>query len=222
MTTYATMRTRIADEMIDAAITTSHINSAIKTAIKHWQRERFWFNTKVASFSTVVDQELYTSSDLADIPNIVTIDSAVISQSGLSKSLLRSIENNWIEEMQDGSVTGEPEKHSYYAGKIRLYPIPNAVFTVTLSYVYKLAELSADADTNAWVDECEEMIRQSSKRILCTDILHADDMAARYSSLEQAAYDRIKEENRLRSPQKALRADWPFNRPYYPSLSGAV
>lgn len=211
MSDYGTMRTRIADEMAnDGDITASHINNAIRTAIRHYEREPFWFNQKVGTFVTVAAQEYYGSADLADIPNMVRID-VLDTGAGGTKARLRGMDNASIDDVQDGSVTGEPEFYSRYEDKIRLFPIPNGVFTVTARYVTKFAALVSDGDSNAWVNECEELIRQAAKRIICTDILHDDAMAGRFASLERAAHDRLRKENRTRSPQ-SLRADLPFGK----------
>ena len=86
MTTYVTMRNRIADELLDSgALTNAQINNAILTAIKHYERKEWWFNQKVGTFSTVANQELYTSSDLTDIPDIVLIQSMLIGASSTTK-----------------------------------------------------------------------------------------------------------------------------------------
>ena len=203
MTTYSAMQTRIADEFVNESITTAQITNAIQTAIKHYERDPFWFNQKTGTFATVASQETYTTAANADIPYIVRIDS-LRSSFG---NVLRSVSYDHIQDMQDGSVSGPPGFYTRYENKIYLYPIPDAVYTMTMSYIYKLAALSAGTDTNAWVDECEEMIRQAAKRILCTDILHDDEMAQRYAELERVAYDRIRRENNQRNPQKFLRAD---------------
>jgi hypothetical protein len=214
MTTYADMKTRIADEFVNEAITTGQIENAIKSAVKHYEREPFWFNSRIVTFSTVAGNEYYTSTNPADFENIIRIDSMQLT-SGSTKVRLRGVDNRHIDDLQDGSVTGEPELYSRYADKIRLYPVPSAVYTIQIDHVYKLAVLADDGDTNAWTDECEEMIRQAAKRILASDILHADDMARRYADLEQVAYNRIRSENRHRQPQPELRANWPFNRQFY-------
>lgn len=203
MSTFGALKTRIADEFVNESITTAQIENAIKSAVKHYEREAFWFNQKVGTFATVAAQEYYTTAANADIPKIVRIDS-MRSSFG---NVIRAVSFDHIEQMQDGSVTSAPGFYTRYKDQIRLYPIPDAVYTMTMAYIYKLTTLSADADTNAWTDECEEMIRQASKRILATDILHADDMAQRYAELERVAYDRIRSENKDRSPQKLLRAD---------------
>lgn len=221
MTTFATMRARIADELLDQGeLTDAQISRCILSAIKHYEREAFWFNSKVAPFATVAAQELYTSADLADIPNIVTIDSMQVQSGSGSKARLVAVENNMIEDVQDGTVTGEPEQYSRYADKIRLYPIPAAVYTMSMSYIYKLTELAQDADTNAWMTECEELIRQSAKRLIAQDILYAPEVVSVAAQAESVAYSRLRKENRLRSPQKELRVNWPFNRPYFDASRG--
>jgi hypothetical protein len=203
MSTFGLLKSRIADEFVNDAQDYNQIEKAIKSAIKHYEREAFWFNQKVGTFATVAAQEYYTTAANADIPDIVRIDSVRSSEG----NLLRAVSFDHVEQMQDGSVSGPPGFYTRYQNQIRLYPIPDAVYTVTMAYIYKLAELSDDSDTNAWTDECEELTRQAAKRILSTDILHADDMAQRYAELERVAYDRIRSENKDRSPQKFLRAD---------------
>lgn len=212
--TLAIMRTRIADEMAnDGAITSNQIDNAIRSAIKHHEREPYWFTQATTSFSTVAGQEFYESTPPETFANIVRIESM---QRGAypSRELLRGLANAFVDDMQDGSITGEPTHYSVYEAEIRLYPIPEAVYPITLRYTRKFQVLSADGDTNAWVTECEELIRQAAKRILCTNVLSDDGNAGRYAALEAQALKNIKAENRTRQPQTTLRADLPFGKVY--------
>lgn len=221
MTTYGTMRTRILDELVnDGALTVAQVNNAILTAIKHHERRPWWFNQKVGTFATVANQELYTSTELSDIPNIVQIQSLLVTSGSSTKAPLRPVENGAIEDIQDGTVKGEPERYSRYADKLRLYPIPNAVYTMTMSYIYKFTALSADSDTNSWTNECEELTRQAAKRIISADILHDDDLTMKFATLETAAMDILLTENRTRLGSIPLRVDWPFNRPFFNAVTG--
>lgn len=220
MSTYGTMHTRIANELINESITTAQIQSAIQTAIAHYEREAFWFNQKVGTFATVAGQELYTAAEFSDVANVVRIDSMLVT-SGSTNTRLRGVDYEDIEDVQDGSVTGDPSLYTRYADKIRLYPIPSSALTMTVSYIYKFDALDDDADTNAWVDECEELIRSHAKRVLCYDVIHAFDLGDRFDAQARIAYDRLRNENRLRQPQAMLRTDWPFNRGYV-NLEGAV
>ena len=215
MATYLDMRNRIADELAnDGDITAAQINNAIKDSIKDYESDGFWFNQKVATFSTVAAQELYGAAALADIPNMVRISSMRIPLTDGIGSI-EGVANETIEDVQDGSVTGTPRLYSRFENQIRLYPIPEAVQSIKVSYIYKLAQLSADGDDNAWTSDCEELIRQAAKKRLCANILLSDEMAARYAVFEKQAYDGVRKENRLREPQQYLRADLPFGRHGY-------
>jgi len=211
MPTYGDMQARIADELAnDGAITVAQIKNAIQTAIRDYQGEGFWFNEKIGTFPTVAGQEFYTSADFADIPSIISIAAMRRLGNGEVIGPIEGVSNKMIEDVQDGTVTGDPRLYSRFENKIRLYPIPVGVLTVRISYIATLASLSADGDSNAWTDDCEEMIRQAAKKRICLDVLQNDEGAARCAAMEKAAYDGIRKENRLRQPQQYLRADYPF------------
>lgn len=204
MATYSDMRARIADELAnDGDISTAQINYAIQDAIKLYERRGWWFNQKTATLSTVAAQEFYGSADLADIPNIVQIDNATVTNSGL-KTPLRAVDFNTIDDIQDGSVTAEPTAFCVYEQEVRFYPIPDAAYTVTLSYVYRLTTLSADGDSNAWTNDAEELIRQCAKRRIALNYLQSEEVAARCASLEREAYAEMMAENRRRRPNTLL------------------
>jgi hypothetical protein len=221
MTTYAIMRARIADEMAnDGALTTNQINNAIQSAIKAYEREEWWFNVRSVFFNTITNGEIYGSSPLDTFNDMIDVKAISSGAGANDKRPLRAVDNSFIEDVQDGSVTGEPEYYTRVANRLRFYPIPNAEYRVNLTYVYKLATLINDGDTNAWVDECEELIRNGAKRRIALEILQADDLAARFATLEREIYDRLRRENRLRQPQQQLRVNWPFNRNYFDSRRG--
>lgn len=208
MTDYATMRTRIADEMVnDGDITTAQINYAIQDTIKQYERRPFYFNqSNSGSFSTVASQEYYSSSDLSAIPNIVHIIAATITSSGV-KSALRAVDYQAIDDEQDGSVEGLPGSYAYFSQKIRLFPIPNAVYTVGLSYIARLTALSADSDSNAWTTDAEELIRQGAKRRIAINYLQSEELAARYAPFEREALLELMSETRRRLPNTVLRTE---------------
>lgn len=204
MTTFGIMQAAIADEMAnDGALTTAQIQTAIKRSIADYEGRPWWFNQKIATFSTVASQEYYGSSDLSDIPNIVRIIAANVNNAGV-KTPLRDAEYIDIDEEQWSGSIALPRWYSVFTNQIRLFPIPAAAYTVTLSYIYKFATLSADADTNAWMTDGEELIRQAAKKRIAVDYLSADDLATRFKAMEMEAYDSLLEEDRNRRPKKTL------------------
>jgi len=77
MTTYGTMIDRIESE-IGRSDLTSDVQNAIQTAIRHYERKRFYFTEFIDSLSTSSSQEFYSVSDYADMNLIVEIDSLTI------------------------------------------------------------------------------------------------------------------------------------------------
>lgn len=213
MASYLEMQTRIADELAnDGDITTAQIKNAIQSTISDYLGEQFWFNEAVATFSTVANQELYTSSDLAAIPSMIRILSVRTNNANAYNGYINGITNDQIEDIQDGSIIGTPNYYARFANKIRFYPIPDAAYTVKISYIATLATLSADSDTNAWTEDAEEVIRQGAKKRLAADILHSDEIATRCAAMEKAALDGLRAENRNRRSQQLLRTELPMTR----------
>lgn len=203
--TYATIRTRIADELDEGGIT-SNINEGIQTAIKYYERMPLWFNQKTVTFSTVADQEYYDDSDQADIPNLIEIKSMTGSLSS-TKFPIYSADFNSIDAVQNGSVTGMPGSFAYFNEQIRLYPIPNTVYTITAAIVYRLTALSADGDTNAWVTDAEALIRTRAKREICIHKLCNYELADRLWPIEQMELAALLAETRRRRSNKTLKTE---------------
>lgn len=199
MTDYATMQTRIADELVNEAITTAQIQNAIKSAIAFHERRPFWFNMKRTTFTTVSGQDYYTNTEISDLNDILGIISVHCTSSGVDYQL-RHVGPHVIDALQSGSVSGRPVMYSRFNDQVRLYPEPDAAYVMPVRYTYKLTELSLDADTNAWTNECEELIRQGAKRILCTDIIAAPDMAKTHADVEAVVLSRLVDEQSQRFP----------------------
>jgi len=207
MTTYVTLRTRINDEL-DESLSDATVNAAIQTAIKFYERKRFWFNEKTGTFATVGDQEYYGSLANSDIPNLVTIDSMVVTESSY-KSPMYSATMEMIDACQNGSVTGLPKHFAYFNSQIRLYPIPDQVYTVTMAYQYRLTALSADADSNSWTTDAEALIRARAKWELCTHKLWNYDLADRLMLVESRELNELQAETRRRRSNRTLKVDLP-------------
>lgn len=222
MTTYADMRNRIADEIQDTNLNTQ-INFAIQDAIKLYQSKRFYFNQTSGTFVTVANQEFYGSAALADIPNIIEIDFMHIN---LNNTLLAMypVDAASIDAAQNGSVVDDPpRKYAYYGQQIRLFGLPGTSGrTITLYYHTRLAALSGDSDTNAWMVDGEILIRQAAKRILNEDVVKDDEEAARAGQLEKNAFDALQAETAKRISNPYLRCDPALmrRRPLFNILSG--
>lgn len=206
MTTLGTMMDRIADEL-DRSDLTSQIQKAIQTAIDRYQRKRFFFNeARSLTFNTVDGQEFYTSADSSDIPNILFIDNVKLTISGSDKIDLERRQYSELEYDSANSTNdeGQPTAYAYYNKQLRLYPIPNSAYAVRVSGVFALSDLSATADTNAWMTDAEALIRSRAKRELLTHVIRDAEGATAMAQAEAEELQSLIQETNARSGTGAI------------------
>jgi len=220
MSDYITLRTRIADELAnDGAVTDAQIAYAIQDTIKIYERRPWWFNNNSTTFSTVANQEYYTSVEFSDLTNTVAIIAMTITYSSVKQAVV-PIDFQSIDSAQNGYVVSVPRLYAYFDQSIRFFPIPSDAYTITVSYITRLTALSADADTNAWTNEAEELIRQGAKRRIAMNYFHAEDVAARCATMEQEAYSALLAEDRRRHPNTELRGPGILDRKRFNIIAG--
>lgn len=177
MTTLAIMKDRIARELRRSNIDTQ-ISEAITSAIEAYQTERFAFAESIFNFSTVANEEFYTSADSANIPLIVELDYVKI----LIDDAVYTLRYETPERMeflsQNETQTGQPLVYTLYANKLRLYPVPADVYTIRIGAHLKYAAPAADAETgNYWMTTAERLIRCRAKWELYAQVTRDANMA---------------------------------------------
>lgn len=157
----------------------SPIKNAIQSAVAKWEREPFYFNEVYTAsfFSTVNAQEFYTVSDAATIPTTVAIKRLHVTISSARYSL---IQRDWdfLEDIGVSATVGKPTDFAYFAQQIRLYPVPDGAYVVSLSGTRRLTALTADADTNGWTQDGFDLIKAEAKLSLASEYLHDPGLAA--------------------------------------------
>lgn len=195
MSTYGTMQTRIENELKRSNLSTdNHITNAIQSAIKHYERERWYFNEATTSTSLTTSASLATYSLPADF---MKMDNVMVTQNGWkSKSEPMPYIEMDSRDAGNASAKGPPKFWAVYGNLLRHYPIPDSAYVVTISYQKRLTTLSASTDTNAWVDDLEALIRTKAKEIICRDVIRNYEMADRLSLyLRTELYPQARAEN---------------------------
>ena len=188
MATYLDLQTRIADEL-DRSDLTQQIKKAIVTAVKHYERRRFYFCESSFSISTVAGQYIYTTDDVAAIATSPSIERLSGTFNGNRRPLTKR-PWDFIDDLQVTTlVRAQPEDWGYRAKAIQLYPTPDAVYTLTAYNVPRLTELSADGDTNAWTEDAEELIRTHAKLDLLRNTIRGVDMVEEIALLQNQERD---------------------------------
>lgn len=155
MGSYLDMQVRIDDELDRGGALYPQIKRAIITAVKYYQRKRFYFCESSFTFDTVAGQELYTEDDAAAIatsPNIERLNALIFG------TRIPLIKRQWEYIDNISTLTASraaPDDWAYRALSIRLYPIPDQAYTITAYNVPRLTELSSDTDENAWTNDAE-------------------------------------------------------------------
>lgn len=205
MTTLAVLKARITTELRRSDLA-SQIADAIATAISAYQGNNFWFNKKRSStFVTVAAQEFYTSSDDADIGNIEKIDYLTLVNGGTVYTLTEMTGHEGEMLAQVTATSGQPLWFSFYDGSIRLYPVPDAVYTVRVGGTIKVAAPASDAEaSNPWMIEGEALIRHRAKFEIGTHVLFDDKLSAAAATGVEDALTVL----RIRTAQKQQTGGW--------------
>jgi hypothetical protein len=170
----------------------SEIKSAVENAIDHYETTRFYFNvTRSLTFPTVAGRSAYGASDLAQIPNIIGLDTLFLFD-GVRPLELDKYETDEFEWLQ-GSMTGagRPCAYTYVDSQILLWPVPVAVYTMRPHMHFKLDPLVQDTDANAWCNDAEQLIRCHAKLLLYANVLEDTEGMQRMQVQIQPLADRL-------------------------------
>jgi hypothetical protein len=191
--TYGVLQQQISDEMGDRSdllstlgdtseslLTLSPIQNAVQSAIAKWERYPFYFNElyDTAFFTCVSGQEFYTSSDAAAIATIASIDRLHVLVSANRYTLTPRTWQYLEDTSVNPAVNGFPADYAYFAERIRLYPIPDGAYPVTVSGTKRFTALSATTDANVWTQDAYDLIRSEAKLILALEVIHDPTLAA--------------------------------------------
>jgi hypothetical protein len=203
-----TLKERIADELHRDDLT-DQIADAITTAITYYRSKRLEFNQLSASFNTVASQESYTSGDTGFPTDIGQIDVVRITQSG-RRIVLDPMEFSELQARSDSATqTNVPSNYAWYAQKLFLYPIPNGIYAVQLSYQQRKSAPASDADTaTVWTNQAEAVIRHCAKKLVRRDVMQ-DPGYVLSEQAEQEAYAVLVDESRqLQDDGSGLQGSW--------------
>lgn len=193
MSTLEIMKARIADELARGDIT-SQIAYAITDAIEAYEDERFFFNeSRDLTFSTVASQEFYDEDDDADIGLIQKIDYAFVYIGDQAYELRYQRPEEMESQSVVSSTVNRPWEYTWYGNAIRLYPIPDGVYTVRVGASYKVAAPASDDEAgNPWMTHAARLIRSRAKNELALHVVMDEELAATMAVAVKEAFDQLK------------------------------
>lgn len=166
---------------------TAQASAAITAAIKHYERERLWFLEGRSVTTTTASVAFYSMPS-----DFKQMDSLLVTISG-SKTPLVYKDYIEMDEKDSGVYTGTPAEWAYYQDNIRLYPVPNGAYVLTMSYHRKLE--TSDSSSNGWTNDAFDLIRFRAEKDIYQNYLRNIDMANAMQDSEVEAYMSIVREN---------------------------
>ena len=210
MTTLSDLTADIADDLDDTA---GEYGAAILKAVQGAQRDcerfTFYFNeTRDVTFSTVISQQWYGAAENANIPTLVHIQEAYYTDTGGNILILVWSPPEELEILSDStSATGQPSNYTYFNKQIRLYPIPDAVYTVRLQLgPYRLGTLANPSDNNAWLDDAYDLLKARAKYRLWKNTLFEPGHAAEAMNDYNEQFAMLKAETSKRNGSGYIRS----------------
>lgn len=188
------LKDKIADQIARADLTTQ-IAETVNDAIIFYQPHRFIFSEgRDTSLSTVSGQEFYGVADdaLLGSGGLFEFDYITVTI-GTAQFDLPRVQPERIELLsQSGTQMGQPQCYSYYNYQMRLYPVPNVVYPLTIAAHQRIAPPAAD-DTagNPWMVDGERLIRGRAKYELALNYTSDLDEAQRMTAYVSEAFDEL-------------------------------
>lgn len=186
---YGQMQLSIAVELgnrTDILYNTGVIQAAIQTAIAKWERSRFYFNeiNAINAFNTAAAQEYYTSADYAGIATIAHIDK-IWALVGNNRYFFEPRTMQYLDEVSVNPNVAAPSvgcDYAYYAETLRIYPIPDGAYPISIQGTKRFTALSASTDSNVWTADADALIRAEAKLDIYANYLK-DELQAQTQKL---------------------------------------
>lgn len=161
MATVNDMATRIGNELSRTDLS-SRIVEAIQSAVRHYERQRFYFNENTSVFNLSASQAAYTLADMS-LTGVVRLDMIRVTVNGTTYPMKAVGYKELREKVTSQNYVGYPREYAFYQEMLYVYPLPTATFTAEVSWVKRLPGISFSASnsvSNAWTNEAFDLIRE--------------------------------------------------------------
>lgn len=208
-----TLYARIAFELGDRQdlLSNGAIASAVSTAIRAYQKERFRWNENAPltpfTLTTVPQQYIYSAADDARIALLMRIDFINYLLGSTNNKMGRDVPEALYLATINGTYAGPPGFFIYDGNQLAIYPAPDIAYVLTIGGYLSLAAPTDVNDTSSpWTNEAERLIRSRAKYEIAKHVTRNDKMAAAMSPHGDApgeayyAFSELKgEANRVKS-----------------------
>jgi hypothetical protein len=201
-----TTRDDLADDLA------AQFQNIVARSIDQYAAERWWFNERNISISTVAGQDFVLWP--ATVTNSARwIDGLYLTQnSGDTRWPITARSIDEFQELAQPNATGQPTDYLVADDRIFLFPTPNRIYQISADLIVNVTPpLVADTDANAWTNQGQDLITAQAKLRLYRDYLSAsanDPRLVLALSQERDAYSRLRAESTRRTATGRLQPSW--------------
>jgi len=197
-TTFRDLQDRINLDYLNRTDLTNETKRAIIRAIKHYEKNRFWFNmtaTAIAVGSTSVT--VAVPADFLALDYVTVRDASTDYNVSIRNFDRVSYKN---QAAFAGAQSGIPAEIAYFRNTLYFTPKPASATSLTVYYTHSLPALSADTDTNDWCSAAEDLIVHHATADMLANVLRVTDVSQiqSHKQWELEAYNQLKVGNDIR------------------------
>lgn len=186
MPTYLDVVTRVQTDFLNRTDFNSTVKRAVNTSIRHYQRERFWFNETSTVLTCVVGVETIIKPS-----DYLFLDYLEVTQNSANTQLVQK-PFDFVRRLNIDTSTGLPTVFAEYGEKFHLANVPDSAYPVNCYYVQQMAALSADTDTNNWLSAAEDVIVYASAKLVWATTIRNASAAGVCAQMESAAISELR------------------------------
>ena len=182
-TTFGTIAAKIADDL-DRNDLSPQINQAINEAIQYYSAYNFRFNNVVEDFSTIDGVGEYTTDN--GLPsNIEQIKAVQNYNTATDKYTVDPVAYEVMIELTSSvnAIQGLPTYWSWFDETFYVYPVPNQVLTIRLSFKKTYPKLVLTADNNDFTNNASDLIRARAEQMLSMTVTKNQGDAVLYKAV---------------------------------------
>lgn len=136
----------------------------IRSAIRDYEAQRFYFNEKAMSvtLSNTNTYVLTLFATAASAADVIEVDDVQLNQGGFRYRMDEIAWDRWV-ELDMGGITGPPTKYAVFNQSLYVDPMPASGqnYVATMHGHVKYAEVTQGSDSNVWTLDGRELIRNA-------------------------------------------------------------
>lgn len=160
MPTYLDAVTDVQQDFLNRTDFSTQVKKAVNTTIRHYNRERFQWNSTATVLAAVAGQQtIPLPSDFILMDRLEYVwNSTALEVKEQDFDLIRRVNCDLSQ--------GVPQFYAVYGDNIYFANVPDSAYPINCYYVCKYPDLSADSDTSPWLDNAYDLVVAGAAKLV--------------------------------------------------------